>query len=204
MSQKTGENAANAAAEAAEKPRADAGRFQKGNPGYGLRRTAAKKDQASLVPALLRAMRTVTTRPESKDRSQLEKECREWLRSDRKGFLTKLADLEKAALAARSKTAPEPQPLKKEVMLDKGGQRVEELIMRLLEQAGESAKVGSRVSDAWACLSSSDKQAILDILDSAPSGARPDSRGTHPDRNAGNGRRLSGTRGQNRGPWDGG
>jgi hypothetical protein len=127
------------AAETAEKPRADAGRFQKGNPGYGLRRTAAKKDQANPVPALLRAMRAVTTRPASKDRTQLQRECREWLRSDRKGFLTKLADLEKAGLAGRARAIAAPRIPEPEAV-DEGHARCEALIEQVLAQCKREPK----------------------------------------------------------------
>jgi len=86
--------------------------FQKGksgNPGG-----QAREADAAGVPALLRAMRFVMTYGEGKDRTQYQRECREWLKSDRKGFLTKLADLEKAILvgqgkASGSQAVPEPE-----------------------------------------------------------------------------------------------
>src|SRR5262245_6575412 len=78
------------------------GRFQKGNPGFRLRRRAQEREEADQeVPPLLKAMRWVTTREESKDRTQLQREARRWLAEDRKGFMMKMADLEKALLASQ-------------------------------------------------------------------------------------------------------
>jgi hypothetical protein len=57
--------------------------------------------------SLYATMRAVFNQPPSADRGQPQRECRAWLKADRKGFLSKLADLEKAALAkGQSATAP--------------------------------------------------------------------------------------------------
>jgi hypothetical protein len=52
---------------------------------------------------LLNDLRHVSTRAESADRTQGQKECREWLKEDRKGFLSKLADFEGRAATERIK-----------------------------------------------------------------------------------------------------
>src|SRR5947209_37728 len=50
---------------------------------------------------MLEAMRHVVTTPPSRDTTYEQREYRRWLKQDRKGFMTKKADLERAALGAR-------------------------------------------------------------------------------------------------------
>jgi hypothetical protein len=123
------ENAEENAAHAA--PHGSGGRFQKGNPGYGLRRAAREREEAEERgeggPPVLKAMRWVTTQPPEKDRTQLQKECREWLRSDRKGFLTKLADLEKAFVVETRRGGQAGDQADGEKVLSEGTARVMEL-----------------------------------------------------------------------------
>jgi len=46
--------------------------------------------------SLLKSMRHVLRRPASQDKSQEQRELRKWIRTDRKGFMAKMVDLEKA------------------------------------------------------------------------------------------------------------
>jgi hypothetical protein len=79
-------------------------RWTKGRSGNPAgRRSAAGERKA---PALLLAMRHVTTRPETADRTSLQREARLWLQEDRSAFLGKLADLEKAYLASLGTKEP--------------------------------------------------------------------------------------------------
>lgn len=116
-----------------------ASRFQKGNPGFGLRKGAAVRDSVK-VPSLLKAMREVMLRSESKDRTQLQKECRLWLKENRTQFLGKLADMERAHLMALAKGKPaekaddQPRPER-----DEASERVEDLIDSLLSDLGVKA-----------------------------------------------------------------
>lgn len=119
-----------------------AGRFQKGNPGYGLRKAAGAREGPK-VPSLLKAMREVALRSESKDRTQLQKECRQWLKESRSQFMAKMADMERAHLMALAKEAKEkpaaggdePPPPDRDV----ASERVEDLIDKLLADLGVQA-----------------------------------------------------------------
>src|ERR1700683_1023566 len=57
--------------------------------------------------SLLDDMRHVRRFPASHDRTEGHRDCRKWKKSDLKGFMGRLADLEKAELAAK----PAPDPL---------------------------------------------------------------------------------------------
>ena len=72
------------------------------------------------------ALRHVLVRPQSEDVTEIQKECREWLREDRKGFLVKYTELEKAH-ALRSAGAGAGQ----EDEDDDGYERAVELVKRL-------------------------------------------------------------------------
>ncbi len=120
--------------------RGPSGRFEKGWAG-GPGRTPAKPSNPA--PELLRAMRRVMRQEEGKDRSQYERECREWLREDRKGFLSRLATLEGQDQGKRMKVkesaeddSPVP-PGTPDPKSDEGSARVEDLIERLLREASE-------------------------------------------------------------------
>lgn len=118
MDANTPENAGSSAGDvnqSAEKPKKK-GTFQKGNPGYGFRRMKAKAEEAAPsggensppasegVPALLVAMRHVFTQPRAADTTPQQKECRKWLKNDLKGFMSKMAQLEK--VYAQKSTKP--------------------------------------------------------------------------------------------------
>lgn len=107
---------------------------QSGNPG-GKNRKGGQKPSG-----LLRDMRFVygTAETQAGDKTQGRRECRAWLKEDRKGFLSKMADLEKAAAGGRGaakeageKTANAP---------DEGTERVMELIDRLLAEWKQTAE----------------------------------------------------------------
>src|SRR4051794_12189825 len=75
--------------------------FRKGQSGNPGGKPKAGREEG--VPELLRAMRWVMKRKEAQDRTQLQKECRAWLKEDHKGFMSRWADLEKAHLARAAK-----------------------------------------------------------------------------------------------------
>jgi hypothetical protein len=52
---------------------------------------------------MLVAMQHVTTKPEGKDTTYEQREYRKWIKADRRGFMTKKADLERAALLRSSR-----------------------------------------------------------------------------------------------------
>lgn len=87
---------------------------------------------------LLRDMRFVygASEPIEGDSTQGRRECRAWLKDDRKGFLGKMSDLERALQASgdRSKAAAVAAGLgvKPAAEMDEGTERVMELIQRLL------------------------------------------------------------------------
>lgn len=70
---------------------------QSGNPG-------GRPKEGRSMPKLLAAMRHVVTKIEGRDKTQLHSECRAWLHEDRKGFLSKFADLERSLAASQVKT----------------------------------------------------------------------------------------------------
>jgi hypothetical protein len=131
---------------------------------------------------MLPAMRHVVTTPASADRTYEQREYRKWLKQDRKGFMTKKADLEKAALAAQADKgrSPQPQPTAVAEEPDEGSERVEALINRILDEADAHAKVASRVADAWDGLAEEDRQTILALVDPVPANGRPSSQKTQP------------------------
>src|SRR5262245_35022981 len=54
------------------------------------------------VPLLLTVMRWVLDHPKGEDRTEYQKHVRAWLKEDHKGFFSRYAELEKAALGARN------------------------------------------------------------------------------------------------------
>lgn len=101
---------------------------QSGNPG------GKPKEDRDHVPDLLKAMRWVTTRPESKDRTQLQKECRAWLKEDRSRFLSRMADLEKAFASDATKERKGAVPAAPETPEVKSQERIRELITEWLKE----------------------------------------------------------------------
>jgi hypothetical protein len=93
--------------------------------------------------SLYEAMRHVFTRPKEADLLAPQRECRAWLKADRKGFMAKLADLEKAlAKGQGAATAPEGT-------VDEGAERVRALLDEQIagheaEQAEEDAEYAAR------------------------------------------------------------
>lgn len=100
------------------------------------------------APPLLRAMRRVLTQEHTRDRDSMERECREWLREDRKGFFAKMATLEGHESVKRAKREekeeaailvhePESASVAPPPEEDVGSERVEDLIERLLREAND-------------------------------------------------------------------
>jgi hypothetical protein len=107
---------------------------QEAKPGAppGANDTPDPFDEGVLVYA---DMRHVYTRPKGEDRTPAQKNCRRWLEEDPKAFLAKLADLERAVLSREGKEGGQergPDGL----LRDAGAERVEELCLSLLEEAG--------------------------------------------------------------------
>ena len=72
-------------------------------------RVPASSKTAESVPKLLKAMRHVSNADASRDRTQLQKDCRAWKAKDIKSFMTEWARLERALLArAHSPRAAQP------------------------------------------------------------------------------------------------
>jgi hypothetical protein len=86
--------------------------------------------------SLYETMRHVFNKPKEADRTQPQRECRAWLKDDRKGFLSKMADLEKAALA-RAEPQGKSFPGNDLPAEDPGTDRALELIERLLNEANQ-------------------------------------------------------------------
>ena len=92
---------------------------------------AAASADAGLSPgeALLADMHHVWTRSKQNDRTPGQKECRAWLKEDRKGFLTKYADLSaKVAVAAAAAAGTDP-------CTGEGGLDLEALCTELIDEA---------------------------------------------------------------------
>jgi hypothetical protein len=110
------------------------GRFLPGNPGYGLRireaveeadrQAAMSPEVATGTPRLLAAMIHVTS--QKTDHTELQKECRLWLKENRSAFMSKMADLEKAFA---SKAPPEKMPF------DPGEELILKMCQELLDEA---------------------------------------------------------------------
>jgi len=150
MSDSTVEAAAAAAPRPPEAARVDgraATQFKPGNPG-SLRDRKGEGRGRRKPSRLLADMRRVYAQPESKDRTPGERQCRAWLREDCKGFMSRLADLEKAHAAVAPKegkpAAKEKPPAEPEV--DEGEERALELIDKLLADV-EKQEREERVRD---------------------------------------------------------
>jgi hypothetical protein len=107
--------------------------FKPGNP--GPRHSRKGQGRGLRKPSrLLADMRRVYAQDESKDRTPGQKRCRAWLDTDPAGFLSRMADLEKAHAAVAPKegkpAAKEKPPAEPEV--DEGEERALELIDKLL------------------------------------------------------------------------
>jgi hypothetical protein len=121
--------------------------FVKDDPRIRQNLEAAAQPLSEESEGMLAAMRHVVTKPPSRDTTYEQKEYRKWLNLDRKGFMTKKADLEKVALAGQGKGGAAPgdgQLATTPVEQDEASLRVEELIDRLLEKANAAAKGTSR------------------------------------------------------------
>jgi hypothetical protein len=96
--------------------------------------------------SLYTTMRQVFNQPKERDRGQPQRECRAWLKSDRKGFMSKLADLEKALTKGQgAATAPDRR--------DEGTERVLALLGEGMgadeeRRAEEDARLAARLGAA--------------------------------------------------------
>jgi hypothetical protein len=75
---------------------------------------------------LFEDMRHVRRFPASRDRTEGQRDARRWKQQDFKGFMTRLADLEKAALAGQAKAPGAPPPAVPE--RDAGSERARKLL----------------------------------------------------------------------------
>lgn len=120
--------------------------FGKGNKaakGGGQAREAAGPEQergldsAADVPVLQSGsqlyddMRHVYDNQASTCATEGQKKCWTWYKKDRKGFMTKLAELEKAVLAKAQPASQDPGP-EEPAVADEGTERVMDLIMQQL------------------------------------------------------------------------
>src|SRR5262249_36226336 len=105
----------------------------------GARKEPLSEESEGMLPA----MQHVVQRPASADRTYEQREYRKWLKKDRKGFMTKLADLEKVALGAgcrRGRQGEATAPPADQQEVDEGSRRAEELCERLLAELAEEAR----------------------------------------------------------------
>jgi hypothetical protein len=115
------------------------------------RAAAAQGEPVAKEVSLYETMRHVFSQPKEADRTQPQRECRAWLKDDRKGFMAKLADLEKAALAGREKPPEGDGSGPENSGPDEGSARVEELIQRLLDQANQDAEAPVKDGRCMTC-----------------------------------------------------
>jgi hypothetical protein len=123
--------------------------FKKGQSGNPGGQPKGGREEGDLD--LLRAMRHVAKRRESRDRTPLQKECRAWLKEDRKGFMMRWADLEKAHVAKAGSTAAKAKPpaepeedLKEEEVLKLIGKLIDDF--NRTGEGGRCAKCGRGLS----------------------------------------------------------
>lgn len=114
------------------------GTFKKGDA--RINRSAGPKGKDGRAARFLRDMRHVYSRPESADRTEGQRNCRQWLKDDRKAFMAKLADLEKAQAAMRAKggtdgtRGTDARPGVEAPIADAGTERAIDLCERLLKE----------------------------------------------------------------------
>ncbi|MBY0525063.1 MAG: hypothetical protein K2R98_16785 [Gemmataceae bacterium] len=95
---------------------------------------------------MLAAMRWVQSHAKSQDRTELQKDCRQWKSKDLKGFMAKRADLERAEMAARGQNSTMAQS--SAPVVDEPD-ATDDLIQRLLDEchaetAAEDARLAAR------------------------------------------------------------
>jgi hypothetical protein len=149
------QNEQQADSEGAAKGRPRGRPFSKGGDERQAHRLAAVKtdaasdlDEQQASPDLYRDMLHVYTKQAQEDRTQGQKDCRKWKAKDLKGFMAKLADLEKAR-AGRGGKAEDPSEPEDGYEPDEGDRRLEALLAKGIadgkeEQAQEDAKLASR------------------------------------------------------------
>jgi hypothetical protein len=98
------------------------------------RQAAEAGNDASEVSAddnssLYEDMEHVRRYPKSRDRTQAQKDCRKWKQKDFRGFMSKLADLEKASVEQR-RQGKKPEQAEE----DEGAAACLELVERLLAE----------------------------------------------------------------------
>jgi hypothetical protein len=102
---------------------------------------------------MLAAMRHVVRRPATADQTYEQAEYRSWLKQDRKGFLAKLADLERAEISKSPASTPTqpvawsgpgkcPTCATEHFGRDEGSERVQRIIHQILQKA-KAASEGS-------------------------------------------------------------
>src|SRR5262249_25252564 len=108
-----------------------------GNPG-GVPKDPEKAE--GKVPELLRDMRTVRRQDESKDRTPGQRECRAWLKEDRKGFLGHLSKLEVAYAESRGAEGAGARP--EPPAPDKGLDLAVDVLEKALAEVVKSSQSG--------------------------------------------------------------
>jgi hypothetical protein len=121
------------------------GRPSPGPPGDRIAAVADPAAEATLYEDMLHVRR----KPRSEDRTEGQRDCRRWKKADLKGFLTKFADLEKAALGG--KLPGQAKPGAEPYLEDAGSDRVEALIDELLRKANDATTAGRIAKLVAAC-----------------------------------------------------
>jgi hypothetical protein len=111
----------------AKKRRGPGRPFQKNDPRIRQNwERAMQQELTSESEGMLAAMVHVVTKPAWEDRTHEQRNYRDWLKRDIKGFMAKKADLEKAEVAARQSDSSDGPVEPKAV--DEGTRRVMELL----------------------------------------------------------------------------
>jgi hypothetical protein len=106
--------------------------------------------------------------PASEDRTQGQRDCRRSKQKDLKGYMSRLAELEKAVLAAKGQPS-----LPGEERGDVGTRRALADLHNVLRKANEHFEIGLRVMDAWDKLTDEGRQTILDLVGGGPLKGEP-------------------------------
>lgn len=102
------------------------------------RKDQRKRGKRAIPPRLLLDMRRVQSHPEEEDLPRYVN-LRKWLKSDTKGFMTKLSDLEKAWMTKLNLMGRSTQEDKRGVAQDHKTESIQDELKKLLEECQESS-----------------------------------------------------------------